>query len=116
MWSRRIARPRFTGRNITKNARLRSQPSPLSDGVMPRDANLAEEHGTILDAHRPRDANLRHDEAHFANPHVVRDLDQIVDLRSGANDRVIDAAAIDGRVRTDFDVVLDDAATDMRNL
>ena len=34
----------------------------------------------------------------------------------GADDRVVDAAAVDRRVRADLDVVLDDAAADMRNL
>ena len=34
----------------------------------------------------------------------------------GADDRVVDAPAIDRRVRADLDVVLDDAAADMRNL
>ena len=47
---------------------------------------------------------------------VVSDLNQIVDLRSGADDGVVDAAAIDRRVRADLDVVADDASPDVRNL
>ena len=61
----------------------------------------------------PTCAMIRHGPA---DPHVVRDLHEIVDLRPRADDRVVDAAAVDRRVRADLDVVLDEAAADMRNL
>ena len=64
----------------------------------------------------PGDAHLRHDQTGFPDAHVVRDLHEVVDLRPRADDRVVDAPAVDRRVRADLDVVLDDAAADMWNL
>ena len=46
----------------------------------------------------------------------MRDLHEVVDLRPGTDHRVVDAASIDRRVGADLDVVLDDAAADMRDL
>src|SRR3982750_2391242 len=59
---------------------------------------------------------LRHDQTLLADPHVVRDVHEIVDLRSVSNDGVVDASAIDGRIRPYLDVVADDAAPDVRDL
>ena len=64
----------------------------------------------------PGDADLRHEQAEPADPHVVRDVHEVVDLRPRADHRVVDAAAIDRRVRADLDVVLDDAPADVRDL
>ena len=47
---------------------------------------------------------------------VVADLDLIVDLGALADDRVAIAAAVDGGVGADLDVVLDDDAADLDDL
>ena len=68
---------------------------------------------TRTDPAMPTCAMIRHS---TPDPHVVRDLHEVVDLRAGADHRVVDAPAVDRRVRADLDVVLDDAAADVRNL
>src|SRR4051812_14595522 len=112
----RITGPRFTGRNIAKDAGLRSQPSPFANRMVAGNSDLAENHTSVFHSNRSRNPDLRHDEAETPNTHVVRDLYEIVNLRTRADHRVVDAAAIDRRVGADLDVVLDDASADMRNL
>src|SRR5260370_4482517 len=51
-----------------------------------------------------------------ADGHIVADLDLIVDFRAFADHGVAQAAAIDGRAGTDFDVVLDQDPTGLRDL
>src|SRR6476620_5275254 len=77
---------------------------------------LPGDYNTIADARGTGDADLRHDQAQAADANVVADLNEIVNLGPGANDGVIEAAAIDGRVRADLDVLLDDAPPNVRNL
>src|SRR6478672_1839677 len=108
--ARRIAGPRFTGRNIAKDTGLRSKASPGADCMVPGHTHLPEEHRAVLHAHRPGDPHLRHDEAQLSDTDVVGYLYEIVDLRPRPDDRVVDAAAVDRRVRADFDVVLDQAS------
>ena len=45
-----------------------------------------------------------------------RDLDLVVELDAVLDDRVVDGAAIDRRVRADLDVVADQHAADLRHL
>ena len=47
---------------------------------------------------------------------VVPDLDQIINFRAFADDRVLKGAPVDGRIGADFDVVLDDHPADLRHL
>ncbi len=61
------------------------------------------------------DANASHDQAIPSDVHVVRDLDNVVDLRAAADDGVVERSAIDAAARSDLHVVLDDAATDLRD-
>ncbi len=60
--------------------------------------------------------DLGRDQAARPDAHVVAHLHEIVDLRSGADDRVVDAAPVDRRVRPDLHVIPDQAAPDLRNL
>ncbi len=46
---------------------------------------------------------------------VVADLDQIVDFRALADDRIAVGASVDRRARADLDVVLYDDAPDLRH-
>ena len=114
--TRGIPGPSFARRDIAEDTRLRGEDSALSDRVMPGDPDLAEQHCAVPNARRAGDADLRHDQAELPDAHVVRDLHEVVDLRARADDCVVDAATIDGRVRADLDVVLDDATSDVRDL
>ena len=69
----------------------------------------------IADIGRARYTHLRHDHAMSADRDVVSDLHEIIDLGAFADDRVAVGAAINRRVRADFNVVLDDDPADLRN-
>src|SRR5206468_2417101 len=111
-----VSRPYFATGNVAEHARLRGERRALADRVMPADADLPREYTPVFDANRSRDPDLRHDQAQPTDAAIVRDVHEVVDLRPRADHRVVDAPAIDRRVRADLDVVLDDAATDVRNL
>ena len=96
--------------------RLHEQPRATPDREVIRNAGLTGDDHIVLHLHAPGDPGLRHDQTARADPHVVRDVHQIVDLRARPDDGVIHAAAIDARIRADFDVVPDEAAPHMRNL
>src|SRR4051812_34050734 len=76
----------------------------------------AAHHDEVLENGRARDADLGNQHAVTTDNDVVSNLDLIVDLRSFPNDRVAIGAAIDGRERSDLDIVLDDDASHLRNL
>ena len=63
-----------------------------------------------------RDARLRDDEAARPDDDVVADLDQIVDFRALLDPCAAEARAVNGRVGTDFDIVVDLDDTDLRDL
>src|SRR5262249_48446135 len=60
--------------------------------------------------------DLRDEYRMFTHLHVVPDLDEIVDFRAAADDRVAERRAVDGAVRADLHVVLDDDASGLWNL
>src|SRR6185437_2336516 len=116
VWPRGISGPRFTGRNVAKHAGLAGDTRTVADRHVPADPGLARDDDSVPDVRRAGDSNLRHQQTQRADPHVVADLNEIVDARSRADHRVVDAAAIDRRVRADFHVVANYTASDVRNL
>src|SRR5205814_3137161 len=86
------------------------------DHDMSADSSLPGQDCSVADRHRPGYSDLRHDQALFTDSNVVRDVNEVIDLGTVPDDRVIDAAAIDRAVGSDFHVVTDDAAADVRNL
>jgi len=77
------------------------------------EAGLARQEDVVFDVGAARDPRLAGDETARADAAVVPDLHQVVDLRPRADDGVVHAAAVDGRIRADLDVVADDAASDL---
>src|SRR5690606_2271318 len=51
-----------------------------------------------------------------ANDNVMANLNEIINLCTFADDRIAQRAPIDGAVRADLDIVLNDHAADLRNL
>src|ERR1700761_5787329 len=51
----------------------------------------------------------------LADPAVVADLHEVIDLRSGADVGASGLRAVDARVRTDLDVVVEHDVPDLRN-
>ena len=116
MRARRVARPALTSRNVAKHPRLPCDARTVADVDVTADACLSGEDHTVPDSRRAGDPDLRHQQAESPDANVVTDVHEIVDLRAGANDGVIDAAAVDRRVCPDLDVILDDAAADVGDL
>jgi hypothetical protein len=77
----------------------------FADREMWRDCRVAANHGEVSDNRRAGYPGLRCDKAVLANDHVVSDLDKIVDLGSGADDRVSHRPAIDSGLCSDFDII-----------
>src|SRR5690606_26896848 len=97
----------------------RARPPVLRHAAAPRDARAgadrlvvghgdgAPEHGAVADHGAAGDAGHARDEAAPPDAHVVPDLAEVVDLRAGAHDRVVERAPVDRRVRAHLDVVAD---------
>ena len=83
---------------------------------MAADADLAAEHHVVADLGAAGDADLRRHQHVAPDAHAVRDLHQVVDLGAGLDARLADRRTIDGGVRAELDVVLDDDGGDLRNL
>src|SRR6185436_13011883 len=76
----------------------------------------AADHTALADFRAPCGARHRGHDGVRADAHVVRDLNEVVELDAVLDDRVLDRAAVDRRVRAYLDVVADDDAADLRNL
>ena len=116
MRPRRVAGPRFPRRHVSENPSLSGDPRGFANRYVAANSRLARQNATVTYARRAGDADLRHDEAEATDFHVVPDLNEIVDLRSIANDRIVYAPSIHCSVGTNLDVVPDNAPSDVRNL
>ena len=116
MWTRWVTGPRFSRRHVSENPSLPGDPRAVSNRDMAANSRLACQNAAVTDARRAGDANLRHDQAEATDFHVVPDLNEIVDLRSIADHRVVDAPSIHRGVGADLYVVPDNAPSNVGNL
>src|SRR6185436_7976961 len=112
----RVPRHGDAGWDVGDDPRLHQETGSATDGDVIPDPRLPRDDRLVFHLHAPGDPRLGHDEAPGTDAHVVRDVDQVVDLRSSPDHRVVDAAAVDTGVGADLDVVADQAATHVRNL
>src|SRR5689334_13017407 len=115
MWTRGVAGPALAFRHIAKHTSLSRDLCTRSNGDVPANTRLSRQHTAVPDLSRSCNSNLRHNQAKSSYPNVVSYLDEIVDFRSGSNRRIVDRSAIDRRVRSDLDIVFNDASADVRN-
>ncbi len=111
----RISRHGRPGRYVADDAALRRHTGSGSDRKMVRQARLSREDRVIIHVCASRDADLRHDETVSTDSHIMRNLYQVIDLGTSTDHGVIEGAAVDGRVRTDFHVVFNHASANVRN-
>ena len=104
------------GVDRSQDGALRPDDRALSDADVAGDAGLTRHHDVVLDDGAAGDADLRGEQRAAADRHAVRDVHEVVDLRSRADARLADRRTIDGRVRANLHVVLDDDAGMLRNL
>ena len=80
------------------------------------DPDLGAQRHVVADRQAARQADLRRQQTTPADRHVVPDLNLIVDFCPFSDNGVTQAAAVDGRTRADFDVVLDQHTSGLRDL
>ena len=83
---------------------------------MASDADLAGQDHAVLDDGCARDSDVREEQAAAADLAVVGDVHEIVDLGASTDARRAEARAVDGGVRADLDIVLQNDPTDLRRL
>src|SRR5262249_5604478 len=110
---RRRPGPALAGGNIGHHAGGRGDLGASADLQVAGYAGLPAERGEIADHARSRDAGLRDQHRMAADDDVVTDLDEVVDLRPFADDRVAIGAAVDADAGADLDIVLDDDPPDL---
>jgi hypothetical protein len=69
----------------------------------------------VFQHRRSRDADLRDYDATASEPYIVANLNKIVEPRAGTNYGVLDRATINCRVGADFDVVLNNHSSELRD-
>src|SRR5215470_190013 len=112
----RIPTPTGAGRDIVHDSGLGAEHCACSDCQVIGYAGLATHDDAVLDGAATRDADLRSQQTVTPDRYVVRDLDEIVDLGALPDHGVPDGPAVDRRIGTDLDIVLDDDAPDLGNL
>src|SRR5271170_71106 len=101
----RIAGPAGAGGNVRHYSGARAEHDASADCNVVGHPHLPADHGKISDRYAARYADLRDDQAVPSDRAVVSDLDEIVDFRAFANDRIAGRAAIDRGVGADLDIV-----------
>src|SRR5262245_5527725 len=88
------------------DTRLADGHRPATDAQVPPHANLPAEDHVVVDVCAAGDPDLGRHQHIAPDGDPMADLDEIVDLRAGFDARLADSRSIDGRIRTQFDVVL----------
>src|SRR5689334_15620055 len=99
--------PAAIGGNVVLHGAHRRDLGAIADLEMVVDSDLSPERHIVTDGQAAREPDLSRQKAMPANDHIVADLDLIVDFGTLADDRVAQAAAVDGGARPDLNVVLD---------
>ena len=103
----RISRHELARLDGIGNAGLRRRDGALADRNVSGDADLSCQHDVVFERRAAGDADLTSHQRTSADGDAMRDLDEVVDLRAGANPRFTDGRPIDGRVRPNLHVVFD---------
>src|SRR5262249_11256577 len=113
---RRSARNRGTGRHIAHDTALRGDPRAAADHEMPDKAALTTDHHPVAKLGAAGNTHLGYQDAPSTILHVVPDLHEIINHGAGADHRIRAGAAIDGGVRADLHIILDDDPAELRHL
>ena len=82
---------------------------------MVADADLAADHDAVPDDSAARDAHLAANNAMSPKPDIVRNVHEIIENSAGSDHGIAGRAAVDGAVRANLDIVLDNDAAKLRN-
>ena len=95
---------------------MRAEDCARFDAHVIGDADLAADDDVVFNDGAARKAGLGGNDHVLADLHIVADMHQIVDFRAAADARLVERAAVDGGVGADFDVVLNDEASNLWEL
>src|SRR6478735_3192896 len=112
-WDAAIALSRW---NVVDRAAARRELDAVTNVNVARDACLSTDLDAISNLRAAGNADLADDGAMPTDVNVVADLDLVIDLGAFADHGVVHGTAIDRRVRTNLDIVLDDDAADLHDL
>src|SRR5436309_825739 len=110
------ADPALARRNIRADAGGGRHLGTVADGYIITDSHVSAEHDEVAYRNASGDTHLPGDQAMAPDDGVVADLHLIVDLGSLADHGIAVAAAVDGGVGADLDIVLDDHPPDLHDL
>src|SRR5215510_8405633 len=113
---RRGAEVAAAGLDVGRHAGLRADQRAVADTHVVGHPDLARQNHPPSEPRAARDPDLRHKDRVLTHLHVVPDLDEIVDFRAAADDGMAERRAVDGAVRADLHIVLDDDAAGLRDL
>src|SRR5919108_6452633 len=82
---------------------------------MAGDADLTSKRGRVFDGATAGDTHLCRKQHVSPHCNAVRNLNEVVDLRTGANPGLADGRPVNGRIRADLHVVFDRDVADLRN-
>ena len=103
------------GGDVCNDPSLRRDLRCRADREMTGQSGLATDADEIAKLGRARNAHLGNDQTMPSNSDIMGDLDEVIDFRALANDRVARRATIDRRIGADLHVILDNDATDLRH-
>ena len=101
--------------DVRDDPRLGADLPATTDAQVPRHRGLAADLDEILEHGRSGDPYLGHDDAAASQLNIVADLDQVIEARAGANDRVPRRSPVDRGIRADFHVVPHNDASKLRD-
>ena len=113
--SGRIPEPHAAG-NTFGNSALRGDHAAVSNLNVADDSDLSRHRHALAHTGAPGDTGLRHNDGIFPDHHVVRDLHEIIDLHALLDPRPAKPCAINRRVRSDLNIIVNLDDTELLNL
>src|SRR5262249_39443236 len=104
---RRSSEQALARRHVFGNPGFGANGDPVTNMNVTHNAYLAGDHHIVASAAGAGNAHLADQQIVSADPAVVSDLHEIIDLRSFADPRGLERAAVDGRAGADLHVVAD---------
>src|SRR6186997_354147 len=111
----RRSAPSRAGRHIAVNYADARNLCTFADRDVSVKANARAQNNKILKRRTTRNSGLSNDNAMSADAHIVAYLNQVVDLGALADDRVTDGATVHRCSGSDFNVILNDNAANLRH-
>ena len=101
---------------VRQDAGLSAQQGACLNRHMIANADLTADYAAVADLRASRNPRLRRNHDVGSHNVVMANVHQVVQLGAGADNRLVQRAAVDGAVGADLDVVADDQLADLGKL